>query len=440
MTNKKVYILTNFAGYLKSYSPIIVVGSQLTMFKRAGYEPVLIAEEGWNPPEDSIFGSVETHRIPHVIIDGEKLDERFDADVDKLYDALVDILEEDCVVITHDLIFLPDYIKLNVACRRIAQEQPKITWLHLVHSATSPEQLIKERAMFAGKYAEHLAEKFPNSLVCYPNAYDIPRVARNYNFEENEVVEVPHCTDPTEGMSYLVKRLYDELKLYEPQALMIYPVRLDRGKYVEACIHLMAGFKTQGTTSHVVVCDFQSTGGDKVVYREELKTLASDLGVSDRVTFLSEFDDSANMEVSHGVILELFTLSNIFILPSKSETYSLIAQEAMLKGNLCLLNHDFGAFRQIYGKNALYKQFDGANIGFDGFNGSITTQHVPVRDYYRALASAISYYMENEHVLRAKTWVRTQRNPDYVFKTYLEPLLNIEEVVSGEVLSDSFSI
>jgi len=437
MGQRKIYILSNFSQYLKSYSPIIVVGSQLTMLKRAGYEPVLIAEEGWNPPEDSIFGNVETHRIPHVDIDGEFVDEKFDRDVDTLYEALRDSLDDESVILTHDLIFLPDYVKLQVACRRIADEVPSISWLHWVHSATSPEQLIKERAMFAGKYAEHLAEKFPNSLVCYPNAYDIPRVAANYNYEENEIVEVPHCTDPTEGMSYLVRKLYDDLKLGDPRALMIYPVRLDRGKYVEACIHLMGGFKDHGVTSHLIVCDFQSTGGDKVTYREELKGLARELGVYERVTFLSEFDDSAVMEVSHSVILELFTLSNVFILPSKSETYSLIAQEAMLKGNLCLLNHDFGPFRQIYGKNALYKQFDGANIAFDGFNGTIESHHTPIKNYYQAMASSITYYLENEHVLRAKTWVRTQRNPDKVFRDFIEPLLNVEEIQDAKVLGDT---
>jgi hypothetical protein len=294
--------------------------------------------------------------------------------------------------------------------------------------------------MFAGKYAEHLAEKFPNSLVCYPNAFDIPRVARNYNFEENEIVEVPHCSDPTEGMSYLVKKLYNEKKLYEPEILVIHPSRLDRGKYVDACIYLMAGCKEHGVGSHAVICDFQSTGGDKVTYREELKKLAKRLKVLDRVTFLSESDESASMEVSHETIMELFTLSNVFILPSKSETYSLTAQEAMLKGNFCILNHDFGPFRQIYGKNAIYKQFDGANIAFDGFNGSIDTRHEPILDYYRAMASAISYYGENEHMFRAKTWVRTKRNPDYVFRTYIEPLLNLEEINNAEILSDSASI
>lgn len=437
---RKVIILTNFNQYLKSFSPIIVVQSQLNMLLRAGYEPTLIVNEGWDVPEGSLLGSVETKRLPNVVIDGVNVDEQFEQDVDLLEEKLLDMLPNDCTVLTHDLIFLPDYVKLNVACRRIAEENPSIEWIHTIHSATSPESLIQERAMFAGKYAEHLAEKFPNSIVAYPNAYDIPRVAVNYSFEENEVVEIPHSTDPIEGMSPLVKRLYNDLELYKPTVLMVYPLRLDRGKYAEANIKIMGGCKANDMTSHLVICDFQSTGGDKVTYREELKELALSLGVEDRVTFLSEFDDSATMEVSHETILELFTLSNVFALPSKSETYSLIAQEAMLKGNLCLLNHDFAPFRQIYGKNALYKQFNGANIGMNGFNGEITTSHSNESEYYRGLASNLLYYIENEHVLRAKTWVRTKRNPNYVFENFVEPLINEEKHVTGEVLDSYPSI
>lgn len=428
---KKIFLLTNFSQFLKSYSPIIVVGSQINMLMRAGYEPTLIACEGWNPPEDSIFSSVRTERIPNVIIDGTDVDEAFDADVDKLYDCLEDIIEDGSVVLTHDLIFLPDYVKHNVACRRLAEKYPSIEWLHWIHSATSPDTLIKERVMFAGKYAEHLAEKFPNSIICYPNAYDIPRVAQNYSFEENEIVEVPHSTDPIEGMSRIVKRLYDELNLGGAEVLMVYPIRLDRGKYVEGPIEIMAGCKNNNMTSHLVVCDFQSTGGDKVTYREELKELALRLGVKDRVTFLSEFDEAASMEVPHSVILELFTLSNVFALPSKSETYSLIAQEAMSRGNLCILNQDFAPFRQIYGQNALYKQFNGSNIAFNGYNGEIKTEHSDSKEYYRSLASNIKYYIQHDKVLAAKTWVRTKRNPDAVFREYVEPLL-LKEADGGE--------
>jgi glycosyltransferase involved in cell wall biosynthesis len=425
--NKDIYILTNFSTYLKSFSPIIVVMEQLKMMTRAGYNPIMIACEGWEPPEN-IYSQVETKLMfPAASHDPKGKVDEIEKLVDLVYTQLNDILPDGAKVITHDLIFLPDYTVYNLAARRLANDRPSISWVHWIHSATNPEIVGRERSMYGEKYAEALNSPFPNSIIAYPNAYDIPRVARNFHFEEDKIVEIPHSTDPTEGMHPLVQRIYDEKKLGDAEVLMILPIRLDRGKYAEANVRLIAACKQRGMNAHLVVCDFQSTGDDKVVYREDLKRLAAELGADDCVTFMSEFDDLARMDIDHSVVLELFSLSNIFLLGSKSETYSLIAQEAMLKGNLCILNHDFYPFRQIYGKNALYKQFGGSNIAMDGYNGEIATTQNNVLDYYGHMANAVAYYIENDKVLRAKTWVRTQRNPDAVFKNFLEPLLDRED-------------
>jgi glycosyltransferase involved in cell wall biosynthesis len=238
------------------------------------------------------------------------------------------------------------------------------------------------------------------------------------------VVEVPHSTDPTEGMHPLVQRLYDEKKLGNADILMVLPVRLDRGKNVEMNIRLIAGARQIGLIPHLVICDFQSTGGDKVTYRNELKRLAKELGCEDCVTFMSEFDDLASMEISHDIILDLFSLSNVFLLASKSETYSLITQEAMMRGNFCILNYDFPAFRQIYGKKAIYRGF-GANVDSNGLNGEITRNWSDINQYFQDLAKELKYWLENDKVIAAKTWVRTKRNPDYVFREFIEPLLLI---------------
>lgn len=424
--NKDVYLLTNFSTYLKSFSPIIVVKEQLKMMHRAGYNPILLACEGWETDDDT-YAKTETKLLyPFAQHDPKSKAEDIEETVDLAYNQLNDILPDGAVVITHDLIFLPDYTILNLAARRLAKDRSSISWVHEVHSATNPDIVSQERSMYGDKYAEALNSPFPNSIIAYPNAYDIPRVARNFNFEEDQVVEVPHSTDPTEGMHVLVQRLYDQKKLGDVEVLMILPIRLDRGKYAEANVRLIAACNQIGVSAHLVVCDFQSTGDDKVTYREDLKQLANDLGALESVTFMSEFDDMASMEIPHEIVLDLFTLSNVFLLASKSETYSLIAQEAMLKGNFVILNHDFYPFRQIYGKNALYKQFDGANIALDGYNGEISTKQNNILDYYSHMAIALRYYLENDKVLRAKTWVRRQRNPDAVFRNFLEPLLKVE--------------
>lgn len=397
------------------------------MLTRAGYNPVLITSSGWDPPEDSIFGQVETKRITSAHVYGypQEFNDTDKEEIEELYTAINEILPDDAVVITHDLIFLPDYVKHNVACRRIAEERPDIHWIHWIHSATSPNTLIQERAMYGEKYKELLNSKFPNSIVAYPNSYDIPRVAVNYSYEEDEIFEVPHPIDPIEGMHPVVKHLYDSEQLWKPEVLMIYPLRLDRGKNADCNVRLMKGLADISTTSKLIFCDFQSTGDDKVTYREDLKSLAASLGVAERVVFLSEADPSAHLEVPKQVVLDLFTLSNVFLMPSKSETYSLVTQEAMSRGNFCILNHDFAPFRQVYGKHAIYRQFS-ANIAFNGYDGEITTTHSDPDAYYKDIATNIRYWLTHDKTIGAKTWVRTERNLDTVFKKYLEPLIHAE--------------
>jgi len=425
MATKKVFILTNFSTYLRSYSPIIVVGEQLKMFKRNGWDPTIIVADGWDPPEDTVFHGINTVFLsPVAYQDPPVINDIFHEDVGLIYEQLKDAILDGSVVITHDLIFLPDYTKHNIAARKLAEERPGIRWVHWVHSATGPNTLIQEREMYGDEYKRMISEKFPNSIIAYPNGNDIPRVARNFNFEEYQVVEVPHSTDPTEGLHQMVKNLYDAKNLGEAEVLIIAPMRLDRGKNPQMIVRVVAACKAIGVSAHVIFCDFQSTGGDKVTLREECKGLAKSLDAEECVTWLSEFDDLATMEVGHDVILDLFSLSNVFILPSRSETYSLVTQEAMLKGNLCILNKDFPAFKQIYGDKALYRQFDGAEVAFDGFDGKIQTDHSDIKDYFEnEIAKPLRGWLRHDRVLAAKTWVRTKRNPDYVFREYVEPLI-----------------
>lgn len=423
--SKDVYILSNFTGYLRSYSPIIVVMSQVNMLKRAGYNPILIACDSWNPPDDTIFATTETKLLSNVAYqDPPEVNEIFREDVDLIHEQLKDIIPDGAVVLSHDLIFLPDYVKFNLAARRLAEERPNIFWIHTVHSATGPNTLIQEREMYGEEYKKLLLSKFPNSIIAYPNSQDIPRVARNFSYEEYEVVEVPHSTDPVEGLHPIVQRLYTDKKLGDAEVLMVYPIRFDRGKNPQMNVRIQGALKEIGISSHIIFCDFQSTGGDKITLKNECRKLAEELGVEDRITFISEFDDACVLEVSHEIILDLFTLSNIFCLPSRSETYSLIAQEAMLKGNLCILNYDFPAFRQIYGDKALYRQFDGAEIAMDGYDGKTETTHSDIDEYMRQrIAIPIKGWLDHEKVLKGKTFVRTKRNPDYVFREFIEPLI-----------------
>lgn len=431
--SKRVAILTTFTGWDPAYSLCRVVDEQIRMLVFGGYKPVVFVKEGFRPEEAFALKEVELRFIPSVPASNfisEAVDETFKEDVDKLQKALVKGLQDIDVVLTHDLIYQPESLKLNFAARKAIEEDDKVKkvrWLHWVHSATSPATLGKELGQ-QDSYFDIAQKRFPNSFVIFPNSYSIPRVARNFGFEEDQVKVVHHSTNLPGLCKWepLVTQLVMEKNMLTADAIAVYPIRLDRGKQVEVVIKIMAQLKKLNYTVRVIIVDFHSTGGDKVVYRDELKQMATDWGLNDfDLTFTSEYHESWKSSVPHKAVHDFFELSNTFIMPSKSETYSLITQEAALCGNILMLNHDFAPFRDIYGKSAIYKQFS-SNIGFDGLDGNINTSYEDEKGYFHDCAMRLKYELENNIVLAQQKRLRKFRNPIYVFKEEIEPLLYSE--------------
>jgi len=426
----KICILSSFTSVDEAYSLIGVVQNQIRMLVSGGYNPVVIVKEGFRPEQTFALPQVELRFIPHVhtsnYVSELMEDKNFKQDVEKLKERLIENLKDVDVVLTHDLIYQPESLKINFACREAIKENEhmqKIKWLHWVHSATSPSILGKELKQ-GDAYFEQVKQKFPNSFVIFPNSYSIPRVARNFGYEEDEVKVVHHATNMPSFCKWdaVVTQLVMEKNMLQADALQVYPVRLDRGKQVEVVIKIFAELKKLDYMVRVIIADFHSTGGDKVTYRNDLIKMAIDWGLNDHdLTFTSQYHPSWNVSIPSKSVHDLMELTNVFILPSKSETYSLVAQEAALLGNLLVLNHDFAPFRDIYGKNAIYKQFS-SGIGFDGLDGEVTTTYGNEHGFFHDCAMRIKYELENNMVLAQQKRLRKYRNPIWIFRNELEPL------------------
>ena len=73
----------------------------------------------------------------------------------------------------------------------------------------------------------------------------------------------------------LSKDLVNEFDILNADVISVYPCRLDRGKQPQYLIKTMGAIKSLGRKVSCVLFDFHSTGGDKVVYKDEL--IASEL-------------------------------------------------------------------------------------------------------------------------------------------------------------------
>ena len=420
----KVAIATTFNSYDNAYSLINVVEDQIRMLRFAGYSPVVLVQEGFKP--ESVFKDVEIRTLPAVRVYNEvKVDDTFEADIETLYQAMKKALEDVNVIITHDWIYQPDALKHQIAARKIAKEEETKRWLHWIHSATTPMILSTLRGG-GNKFMDTVKEDWPHSFICYPNAYSIPRVSASYDIDPSRIKVVHHPTDIPSffGFNEIETNFWRAKKLWLADAIAVAPARLDRGKQIEWVIKLMAGLKMEGQQVRVIVVDFHSTGGDKVNYREELKQTAIDWGLNPlELSFTSEFDKAWETRVPRKTVDNLFSISNVFVLPSKSETYSLVAQEAGLRGNLLVLNKDFPPFRDIYGPAALYHPFSSNIDVMTGMDGETTTRYTSEKDFAVEVARNIKFHLENDFALKMKTKLRKERSVEAVAQNEFIPII-----------------
>jgi len=415
---KTVAILTDFGFPDPTYSLNIIAEEQLGMLHRAGYEPVGIVDAGFEPERNWNYAGLRF--LPHVRKSNEvEFYDGWEESVATLRVAFEEVLDGVDVVITHDLVYQASMLWHNFAARQWAKDHTAV-WLNWVHSAP-PSPVWRG----ADERLSPVQRHFPRSKTVYPNAYDVPRVALAFHCEQDDVAVVPHPTDVCGylGFQEVTARLVREKDLLSADAIFVYPVRLDRGKQVEYVLRTAAALKRLKRSVRVVVVDFHSTGGDKVVYREDLKRLGIDLGLnSAEVTFTSEFDESLRLNAPREMVRDLMLLCNVFVMPSGSETYSLVVQEAGLCGAFLVLNRDFPPMRSVYGPHAAYYQFSSNVNALTGMDGETTTKYSDTDDYFRCVALRVAYELENNHVLAQQRRIRQTRNPTAIFKKYIEPL------------------
>lgn len=432
---KKVSILTSFSDLQKAYSLNIIVQYQIKMLLLNGYEPTVIVHESFKPEGIYAHARVKIEKIPNMPVHNEvKKDETFDQDVEVLANRLREILKDQDIVLTHDIIYQNACLKHNFASRIVAKEMPNLRWLHWIHSATAPGLLNQLRPIFQDEYLNLVTTPFPNAKYIYPNSYAVPSVAKNFGVTEEEIRVVNHPTDICEYFNFPKEAeefIYNK-DILSADAIATYPVRLDGGKQVEYVIKTMAMLKDFGLSVRVIVIDFHSTGGEKVTYRDKLKQIAIDWGLnSNEMTFLSEENELWKHEVDQKLVASFMMLSNVFIMPSVSETYSLVAQEAALCRQVVVLNADFPPFRSIYGENVIYRKYSSRFDILADPSEAITersetnTTYSNEKEYHRTTAGMIAARLKHpEQALAIKH--RKNNNLNTIFRQQLEPLFYLD--------------
>jgi len=407
---KSVAILTTFYEAESGYSLIRVAETQIRMLLDHGYDPIVLVREDFKTPDDPETlwrrETVDLRPILPALELTNTIPTDFENRVAQIVDALREGLEGVDVCITHDVILQEYYQAHNIAMRRYAEERPDLLWLHWIHSCPM--------AGGAESYPRNCRYIPPPGYIIYPNNVDRVYPIRTYKMTGQEhrvkACRSAHAIDPLTVWNYdrMTRDLATKADLLGGEIVAVYPARLDRGKQPERIIRLLAGVQKAGYETRLLVIDWQSQGEHFQRYMDELSELAAGYDVA--LNFTSRLDDACAQGAPPHVVIELMDLSNVYIHPSAVETYSLVVHEAMTRGKLCILNHDFPAMRELYGDAAIYMDF--------GSDRTTRQYHPNEQAFWNDEALRLIAEFKQNRALVAQTRARREWTPQALWREF----------------------
>jgi glycosyltransferase involved in cell wall biosynthesis len=414
-------VITTFQYYAAGYSLMNLVRSQLRQLYRAGYETHFVTGTNFGDEAIKEYKEATVHQIlPVGHLTDYRTDQLEDQHVDLVSDsaqALIKFIDDTGVnlMLTHDIVFLGWHWPYALAVQEASRERPDVKWLHWIHSVPTGFNPIWD----INRYG-------PNHKLVFPNQTDALRVGEQFRGKIEHVVPIHHVKDIREFAQFSEAscRFIDEYDLMSADVIQIYPASVDRlhAKGVDYLIRVFGAMKTFFHKNvRLVICN-QWCNVDK--HRETVeKTIQTGkkygLKPDKDLIFSSRFevDRDPNWEVGlpEKMVAELMMLGNLFMFPTREESFGLVLPEASLMGGaLIVSNASLDMMREITGGNSL---------AWD-FGSFYRDYHNDDQDaYFKGIAQIILGKMQSESAIRHKTFMRQKYNLDYIFKHELEPAM-----------------
>lgn len=424
----KIAILTMFNGLSSTYSLVNVVAEHLKMLLDAGYETKMLVSE--NCPDSDRSGVFADERLEWVKITNKlggkpikwydysqpngKVHESFYAEAELVGEELKKALSDVDVCIMHDIHYQGWHLMHNVAVRKAQEALPKLRFIAVTHSAPVNRPPAPQYP-FSCRYTP-----MPNTIYVYPTRSGISALAKQYNVSEGKCRVVSNSLDLLSTMGEDVKALQNITDLIRPDYLIVYPGRFSTGKKFEKVAALGGAIKKRTEREvKVIFCDFPCMDTDSASYKRIIRATGQVCGLEDEDMLFTSDLGYPNGFPRSGV-LDLFTLSNLFICPSYSESFGLTVLEAASRGNFLVLNEAVPALEEL-GKamGAYFMRWDARNFGFD----TKETYQPSELGYLEKHALIIADRIRDNSVLRAKAMSRQLYSPGWVWYNQLQPLL-----------------
>lgn len=422
---ERIAILCNFQDFHPRYSLTGIVKDQVEMLLKYEHNVSLFVSKNFNFKENIL--DIENYpkdkfKLRDIIPFAHLKDYRTIADltpehkdtITETSNVLVQELSEFDIAFTHDWIFTGWNLPYAEACKRAGNLlKEKIKWMHWIHSVPT--------TMFDWWDIQKYGKQHK---IIYPNETDRILVSEQYRGRIEHVRSVPHIKDLRSWMDFSddTCRFIDKYPaVMQADIVQILPASVDRlaAKRVHEVINIFSNFKRAGRTVCLVIANQWATGRQQKENVEKYKGFAKQFGLfPEEVIFTSDFESPKfDVGIPKRMVRELFQCSNLFVFPTREESFGLVVPEAALAGGVLLvLNRSLRMQVEVARGESSALFFD-----FGSFHHNFVCDNPNV--YYNDIAQIILGRMVRDESIMAKTLARQTYNWDSLYKNKYLPLL-----------------
>lgn len=291
------------------------------LLKERGHEAVFIAGKAPEHEHDDMWEGMKVYRFRSMLL--PKTDERFYMGFPTTREA-ADVLKKEHIDIVHVVVPTPAAITTIRAAKRLGIPV-------VVHSHTQPENLFlnaaNNRVNFVANvlseimyvYLRWLYKKV--DLLIFPTEF-----SRNYfkGMPEHMRTEViTNGVDIEKFKPHDRSQVCKKLELAEDKQYLLYVGRLHPEKRVDILIRAMPAIAKVHASAHALIVG----GGHR---EQSLKALTKEVGAETCVTFLGFLPEED--------VQAVYSVSDIFVLPSLVELEGMVVLQAIATGNALLIS------------------------------------------------------------------------------------------------------
>lgn len=421
----RVGILTTFTNFNPGYSLTSIVLDQVRMLCSHGHEVHVFVDERYKdtpPLMGTMFaGCYKFHpTMPKTdLIDyasRKDVSEEHIQYSDRLSEFLTAELKDFDIIFTHDFILTGWNLPYGIAIKKSTPLLPKVRWLNWIHSIPS-----------ASRDWWNIREYGSHHRIVFPNKTDTDVVANQFHGKESNIRVIPHIKDIRSLMDFSelsCRFIQDHPRILEADIVKVYPASTDRlkPKGVDKIILIMSQIERRKFKTFTVIVNQHANKRTRKedVMRYEKTAKRNGLDPDQNFIFTSTWDPDLELGVPQRSVMELMMCSNLFVYPTREESFGLIGPEAMLAGGcIMLLNQSLPMMMEVHGGQGMYSDF-----------GSFRNRWRPTDEgsYYRQIADTLLGQYRQNTAAQHKTFIRRRYNWDYIYNRDYAPVFTESEL------------